>query len=107
MALYKQEFGEDYPLGIQIPDYFKDQSYRNDTGPSFVYVQGDKLLKICVLPENPKDREVEGQRYTLMEMKTAPGDDYQEFVGVRFESDVPADFEKVVFDRVVLLRWLA
>lgn len=106
MELYKQEFGEDYPLGIRIPDYFKDQSYRNDTGPSFVYVQGNKLLKICVLPEDPKDREVEGKRYTLMAMKTAPDDDYQEFVGVRFGSDDPEEFERVVFDQASLERWL-
>ena len=105
--LYKQEFGDDYPLGIKIPDYFEDQSYRNDTGPSFVYRKGDKLLKICVLPEDPKDREVEGKRYTLMEMETAPGDDYQEFVRVRFESDIPADFGKVVFDREQLESWLS
>ena len=106
MELYKQEFGEDYPLGIRIPDYFEDQSYRNDTGPSFVYVQGNKLLKICVLPGDPKDREVEGQCYTLVEMNTAPGDDYQEFVSVRFESDVPEEFEKAVFDQASLDRWL-
>ena len=99
MASYKHEFGENYPLGIRIPDYFKDQSYRNDTGPSFVYVQGNKLLKICVLPEDPKDREVEGKRYTLMEMETAPGDDYQEFVSVCFESELSVDFEKLIFDQ--------
>lgn len=107
MASYKQEFGENYPLGIRVPDYFEDQSYRNDTGPSFVYEQGNKLLKICVLPEDPKDREVEGKRYTLMEMETAPGDDYQEFVSVRFESDIPADFDKVTFDREQLDSWLS
>ena len=106
MASYKQEFGENYPLGIQIPDYFEDQSYRNDTGPSFVYVQGHKLLKICVLPEDPRDREVEGQRYTLMEMKTAPGDDYQEFVCIRFESESPVDFEKLIFDQRSLKQLL-
>lgn len=106
MASYKQEFGENYPLGIRIPDYFEDQSYRNDTGPSFVYTKGGKLLKICVLPEDPKDREVEGKRYTLMEMETAPGDDYQEFVCVHFETDLPEEFEKVVFDQARLVQLL-
>ena len=105
--LYKQAFGEDYPLGIRIPDYFEDQSYRNDTGPSFVYVQGHKLLKICVLPEDPQHREIDNSmRYTLMEMKTSQGDDYQEFVDVRFESESPEVFEKVVFDEVKLKQWL-
>lgn len=108
MTLYKQEFGEGYPLGIRIPDYFKDQSYRNDTGPSFVYVQGDKLLKVCILPEDPQEREIEdSQRYALMEMKTAPGDDYQEFVGILFESESPEAFEKVVLDRSQLNQWLS
>lgn len=99
MEIYKQAFGADYPLGIRVPVYFEDQSYRNDTGPSFVYRQGNKLLKICVLPEDPKDREVEGKRYTLMEMETAPGDDYQEFVCMRFESESPVDFEQLIFDQ--------
>ncbi len=103
---YKQEFGENYPLGIRIPDYFEDQSYRNDTGPSFVYEQGNKLLKICVLPENIKGREVEGKRYTLMEMVYAPDDDYPEFVSILFESDSPVDFNKVIFDRKQLDNWL-
>lgn len=50
MELYKKAFGEDYRIGIRIPGYFEDQSYRHDTGPSFVYVQGNKILKICILP---------------------------------------------------------
>ncbi len=107
MELYKQAFGIGYSLGIRIPDYFEDQSYKNDTGPSFVYVRGNKLLKICVLPENPSQREVEGLRYTLIEMKTEPGDDYQDFVRVCFESDNPEDFERVVFDQKKLLGWLS
>ena len=107
MELYKQAFGEDYPLGIRIPAYFEDQSYRNDTGPSFVYVQSHKILKICVLPEDPQHREFDGsQRYTLMEMKTSEGDDYQEFVDVRFESESPEEFEQMIFDEAKLKQWL-
>ena len=107
MEQYKQAFGEDYPLGIRIPDTFEDQSYRNDTGPSFVYVQGHKILKICVLPEDSQHRDIEdGKRYTLMEMKTSQGDDYQEFVDVRFESESPEAFEQVIFDEAKLKQWL-
>lgn len=99
MELYKKAFGEDYRIGIRIPGYFEDQSYRNDTGPSFVYVQGHRILKICILPEDPQEREVEeGLRYTLMEMKTSPDDDYQEFVDVILESDSPEEFERVISD---------
>ncbi|OED44678.1 hypothetical protein ACH42_06990 [Endozoicomonas sp. (ex Bugula neritina AB1)] len=107
MELYKQVFGEDYSLGIRIPEYFEDQSYRNDTGPSFVYVQSHKILKICVLPEDLQHREIEnGKRYTLIEMKTSHGDDYQEFVDVRFESESPEMFEQVIFDEMKLKGWL-
>ena len=107
MEQYKQAFGEDYPLGIRIPEYFEDQSYRNDAGPSFAYVLGNRLIKISVLPENPKERDIEeAMRYTLMEMKTEPGDDYQEFVEIRFESDSPEAFEKVIFDKGRLNNWL-
>ncbi len=108
MELYKQAFGAEYPLGICIPAYFQDQSYRNDTGPSFVYAQGNDLLKICVLPENPQDREIpDGCRYTLMQMKTFPGDDYEEFVDVLFESDSPDLFEQVIFDEQKLKSWIS
>ncbi|MDB2384792.1 hypothetical protein N9V90_03050 [Endozoicomonas sp.] len=37
-------------------------------------------------------------RYTLTELKTEPGDDYQEFVKVCFESEDGGAFEQVVFD---------
>ncbi len=65
MDCYQQQFGGDYSLGIRIPSYFLDHSYRHDTGPAFVYAQGDKILKICVLPECLLEREVAGgYRYT-------------------------------------------
>ena len=107
MSHYKQAFGENYVLGINIPDYFEDQSYRNDAGPSFVYVEGYKLLKICVLPENPKERDIEdGLRYTLMELKTSEDDDYQEFVDIVFESESSEAFEKVISDHGRLRKLL-
>ena len=59
-----------------------------------------------MLLEDPKDREVEEKRYTLIKMETVPGDDYQKFVSVRFESDSPTEFEKVVFDQATLVRWI-
>lgn len=108
MELYKQAFGKDYQLGIRIPDYFEDQSYRNDSGPSFIFVQNDLLLKICVLPEDVESREIESAlRYTLMKMKTSVNDDYQEFVDVVYESDSPLDFEKVVFDKSRMKKMLS
>ena len=106
MEPYQTEFGKDYVLGISIPDYFEDQSYRNDTGPSFVYRNKDKLLKICILPEERSLRDIDnGCRYTLMEM-TNFCDDYQEFVEVRFETESPDEFKKVIFDKSLLDKWL-
>lgn len=101
MACYQQAFSGSYSLGIRIPDYFQDISYRHDTSPAFTFSQGDRILKICVLPESLQDREITGAyRYTLMEMKTeGVDDDYQEFVAIHFETDSPLEFEKVIFDQ--------
>ncbi|WBA81494.1 hypothetical protein [Endozoicomonas sp. GU-1] len=70
MACYQQAFGGNYEIGIRMPDYFQDISYRHDTGPAFTYTRGHRILKICVLPESLQDREITGAyRYTLMEME--------------------------------------
>ncbi|WP_066018627.1 hypothetical protein [Endozoicomonas atrinae] len=49
MELYKQAFGANYPLGMRIPAYFQDQSYRNDTGDdnrTFICLRtGESLAK--------------------------------------------------------------
>ncbi|WP_257253742.1 MULTISPECIES: hypothetical protein [unclassified Endozoicomonas] len=72
-----------------------------------MYVQGHKILKICVLPEDPRHREIDDSlRYSLMEMKTSQDDDYQEFVDVRFEAESPEEFEQVIFDEPKLKQWL-
>lgn len=99
MKPYQITFGDDYSLGIRIPEYFVDQSYRNDAGPLFAYVNSFRLLKICILPEAPEEREIEGGlRYTLMEMKTAPDDDDQEFVDVIFETESSEVSKQLVYD---------
>lgn len=100
MKLYQQAFGEDYDLGIRIPEYFVDQSYKNDSGPSFVCMSDYKLLKICVLPALESERDIEDAcRYTLMLMETFPGDDYQEVVDICFETDSAKEFERLLADR--------
>lgn len=105
--LYKQEFGKDYPLGIRIPDYFKDQSFRHDFGPSFIYEQGCRVFQINVRPVTPRKQEkVYSHRYTLVEMKIPSGGVNYEFVDIHFGSDSPREFEKVIFDETMLKRWL-
>ncbi|MBO9497110.1 hypothetical protein J7438_23915 [Thalassotalea sp. G20_0] len=101
MECYQQQFGGDYALGIRIPGYFQDISYRHDTGPAFTFSQGNRILKICVLPESLHDREITGAyRYTLMEMKAdGEDDDCPAFAAIHFETDSPVAFEKVIFDR--------
>ncbi|WP_067581927.1 hypothetical protein [Endozoicomonas ascidiicola] len=103
MKLYQQAFGEDYDLGVRIPEYFEDQSYKNDSGPSFVYTSGYKLLKISVLPDNVSERDIEGAcRYTLFLMETSSGDDYQEVVDICLETESIKEFEKLLFDKSFL-----
>ena len=101
MACYQQQFGGDYALGIRIPEYFQDISYRHDTSPAFTYTRGSQILKICVLPKSLQDREITGAyRYTLMEMKVdEENNDCPAFVAIHFETDSPVAFEKVIFDR--------
>ncbi|MFK0572757.1 hypothetical protein [Endozoicomonas sp.] len=60
-----------------------------------------------MLPECLVEREVDGgYRYTLMEMTTEDGDDYQRFVAIHFETDSPVEFEKVIFDEGRLKKML-
>ncbi len=101
MECYQQSFGGDYALGIRIPDYFQDISFRHDTGPAFTFSEGCRILKICVLPQRLQDREINGAfRYTLMEMQAnGEDDDCPVFVAIHCETDSPVAFEKVIFDR--------
>ncbi|WP_257263515.1 hypothetical protein [Endozoicomonas sp. ONNA2] len=101
MACYQQQFGGEYVLGIRIPEYFQDISYRHDTGPAFTYTRGNQILKICVLPKNLQDLEITGAyRYTLMEMKAGKeDDDCHSFVAIHFETNSAVAFEKVIFDQ--------
>ncbi|WP_257283357.1 hypothetical protein [Endozoicomonas sp. SESOKO1] len=74
----------------------------------FAYVNSCKLLKICILPEAPEEREIKGGlRYTLMEMKTAPDDDDQEFVDVIFETESSEDSKQLVYDESCLKKIIA
>ncbi|WP_299735540.1 hypothetical protein [uncultured Endozoicomonas sp.] len=108
MKKYQEAFGVNYDLGICIPESFIDESYKNDTGPCFVYQVGTGILKIWILPELPSERDIEGGlRYTLIKMKAEPGDDYQEFVDVLFECESPAEFEKVISNHEQLIKWLS
>ena len=67
MLLYQQAFGSAFDLGIVVPDYFIDQSYKNDVCPRFVYCYGDRReIVLWVDFAEPEERECPvRQRYTL------------------------------------------
>ena len=63
--VYKKEFGCNFNLGIEIPAYFEDQSYRHDTCPKFIYNYQNVELFLFVEHEKPEHRETEERRYTI------------------------------------------
>ncbi|MFK0572053.1 hypothetical protein [Endozoicomonas sp.] len=67
MLLYQKAFGSAFDPGIVIPDFFADQSYKNDVCPCFVYCRGGgRVIVLWVDFEAPEKREyLESQRYTL------------------------------------------
>ena len=93
---YKTAFGQDYELGIRIPGYFQDHSYRHDIGPCFIFRQNGLMLQIWVQPEIPSTRDYpEGYRYTLIKLVD---DADQSYLGSIIETETPAEFEAVIND---------
>ncbi len=67
MSLYQQAFGSTFDLGIVVPDFFVDQSYKNDVSPCFVhYCDGGRAFVLWVDFAEAEKREFpESQRYIL------------------------------------------
>lgn len=67
MLQYQQAFGSSFELGIDVPGFFVDQSYKNDVCPCFVYDCGSgRSFVLWVDFEVAEKREYqESQRYTL------------------------------------------
>ena len=67
MLLYQQAFGNTFDLGIDLPDSFKDHSYKNDACPCFVHrLEEGRAIVLCVDFEAPEKRECRGnKRFTL------------------------------------------
>ena len=63
--MYKNEFGLDFNLGIEVPTYFEDESYRHDTCPKFIYRYQNVELFLFVEHEKKKQRETEDRHYTI------------------------------------------
>ncbi len=67
MLLYQQAFGQAFELGIDVPECFKDRSYKNDVCPCFVYPSTDgRTWVLWIDYEESQERELVGcSRYTL------------------------------------------
>lgn len=66
VKLYKKAFGEEFDLGIEVPQYFTDQSYKNDACPCFVYEKGHDQIVLWIDYKESGRREVPAEkRYTL------------------------------------------
>lgn len=67
MLQYQKAFGCTFDLGIDVPKFFVDQSYKNDVSPRFVYqCDGGRAFVLWVDFAAEEKREYpESQRYTL------------------------------------------
>lgn len=66
LELYKQAFGQDFNLGIEVPEQFEDISWKNDACPSFsLKPVGDVVIILWVDYEDPESRECGGTRYAV------------------------------------------
>ena len=68
MEKYKIAFGKDFNLGIDVPDYFEDISWKNDVCPSFSLSPLDNVvIALWVDYEDTESRELgeDALRYTV------------------------------------------
>ena len=68
--LYKKAFGQDFDLGIEIPEYLEDISWKNDVCPSFSLKLMDSIsIVLWVDFKNPEERELGDDlpRYTVQQ----------------------------------------
>lgn len=68
LELYQQAFGKDFELGIEVPDYFEDASWKNDVCPSFSFEPIKNVrITLWVDYKEADERECGGTRYTVVQ----------------------------------------
>ena len=99
MALYKQEFGQDFGLGFDLRNhpYLIDKSWHNDLCPSFYFKVGEQFYVLWVDYADIEQREEDTFRYVIVEAINEGSDEEPEvYAGngeVLFESEDYADLK--------------
>ncbi|NCN67971.1 MAG: hypothetical protein GW908_11205 [Thiomicrospira sp.] len=106
MKLYKNEFGSDFDLGINLDDYtfLIDKSYANDMCPSFYFKLNHTYYILWVDHAAVAMREDENNsRYTVCEAENLGSDKFPELQTL--SDNAPIEIE-LVEDMIIYLKML-
>lgn len=67
MSLYKQEFGQDFDLGLDLKEhpYLIDKSWHNDLCPSFYFKVDEQYYVLWVDYADEEQREEDSARFMI------------------------------------------
>ena len=100
MALYKQEFGQDFGLGFDLRNhpYLIDKSWHNDLCPSFYFKVGEQFYVLWVDYADIEQREEDTFRYVIVEAINEGSDEEPEvYAGggkIAFQCEVFTELEE-------------